>query len=219
MAVISKTVVSLLESTPSLLSSLKEGTLNANAVARKLKPEVEAILGKEVQLAAIAMAIRRAEKVVQTTPSPDWLLRRLGNLTVHSGVTEYIFETPEDTKTLSATIVELLEEAATGFSHYGLGSKESIVVCPNSLSPRVERALSDVRLLGKLPNMSVISINLPRETLISPGIYSAVFTTLSVKGINVIEAVSLGSELSLLVSDQDADRTFTAIKQLSGPRS
>lgn len=218
MAVISKTVVSLLEASPSLLSSLKEGTLNANAVARKLKPEVETLLGKEVQLAAVAMAIRRAEKSVRSAPSPDWLLRRLGNVTVRSGVTEYIVETPEDSRQFSAALIGILA-GSSEYTYFGLGTTESVIVCPSSMSPRVERAIADLRLLGKLPNMSVISISLPRETLISPGIYSAVFTTLAIKGINIVEAVSLGSELSVLVSDTDADRAFSAIKQLSGPKT
>jgi aspartokinase len=214
MATVASTVERLLKESPLLAQALKEDIANISSVARKLKPGVEQILHDEVPLETIAMAVRRTLPRLKVPQSPDWLLRRLTNISVRSSLTEFIFENSGNAGTIAGGVATLAGRHPGSFTHYSRGLMESVIVVGTNMAPDVERLLKEEKIIGKMPKLAAITIVLPRETLITPGIYAPLFSALSWRSINLIEAVSIGTELSLIVQEDDVEQTYSVIKAL-----
>ncbi|TSC55732.1 MAG: hypothetical protein G01um101418_753 [Parcubacteria group bacterium Gr01-1014_18] len=66
-----------------------------------------------------------------------------------------------------------------------------------------------------MKDLSSITIKLPEETITTPGVYYPILKALAWEGINIIEIISIGTELSILFKSNDVDRAFSIIKSLT----
>ena len=91
-----------------------------------------------------------------------------------------------------------------------------------------EKNLSDIELssfletfanpeefcIEKTNDLSAISIKLPTENVIIPGIYYFIFQRLSWEGVNINEVISTSNEFTILMDEDSVNVAFEVIKNL-----
>jgi hypothetical protein len=71
-------------------------------------------------------------------------------------------------------------------------------------------------LIQKLDNLASITVKLPKENIVVPGIYYFIFQRLAWEGIIINEVISTSNEFTILVSEEQVDVAFkvTGFKEL-----
>jgi hypothetical protein len=203
---------------PFLEGALVEGLVNLSALARRLRPEIEQRLGKSVNESAIIMALNRLVPRLELASTLKFrrIIADIGDIIVRSNLTDFTYN---NTATLYARQEQLLRElhsapmAQDVMCAFSQGIHETTLVVSSSLAPVVERIFSDEMLVLKRDRLSSITVRLPLENTLCPGVYYHIFKELAWDNINIAEVISTSNEFTVVVSDADIHRAFTILME------
>ncbi len=217
MKTISSVVESYIKSKPFLQSALAQGIINLTSLSRSIKPVIEEQLGKEVRNGAIVMALKRlsADLEFRATHKILKVLKNIGEITVRSSLTDYTFMLSETILNKQAKLLQEINSQDVFYTS-SRGVNETNIVVSNSMNPVVEEIFESERLLQKEENLSSISVKLPAENVVVPGIYYFIFQRLAWEGIILNEVISTTNEFTIIVGEDQIDKAFKVIKDLKG---
>lgn len=210
-------VEDIISRSPLLAEVLYEDIANISSVARQIRPQIEKKLYEEVSEEAVAMALHRMKRKIKPKVFASKFLKDLNNITVRSNLSEFIFLNSPDTTKIHEAILKKISSQKDVFFNISKGLFESIIVISSEFEKDVEKILKGQKKITKINDLSSITIKLSAETITTPGVYYLVLKALAWNGINLIEIISIGSELSIIFKSTDADRAFSVIKSLSTP--
>ncbi len=215
MITIPSTVEAVIKKKPFLESALIEGIVNLSALSRKIKPEIEAILGKEVNDGAIIMALNRLVPRLELVTQMKFkkVVENIGDIIVRSNLADYTFL---NSKTLYRRQSELLEHIKTMsdvFCTFSQGISETTLVVSSSMIPIVDKVFEGESRLSRMNNLSSITVKLPAENSIYPGVYYYIFKELAWDNINISEVISTTNEFTVVVNDADIHRAFSILME------
>lgn len=214
MTTIPQVVEDIISDSLCLEGALSEEVINYSALARKIKPEVEQRLSKEVQLGAVLMALRRLTKTLKPSKTVNKIIHANNDLIVRSNLTEFVIANADFLITMHEHLIKLAELKEQYFITITEGVFETTIIVSSELSERVEKVLTPSNIISVLKNLSSITIRLPISNVYAPGLYYFFLKALAWKGINVIEVVSSYTELTIILENKDVDRAFSALKRL-----
>jgi aspartokinase len=215
MKTIAQIAETLVKEKPFLVESLADGLINLSSLARKIQPEIEATLKKEVQAGAIVMALKRLVPSLQVTQNIKLkkMLSSIGDLILRSNLSDYSFKNSD---TLMACQIELMSVIGSDneiFYTIVQGVHETNIVASSTLQKDINRIFAKERSIIKQENLSSITLKLPLGNVMQPGLYYFILKELAWEGINIVEIVSTSHEFTLLVNDEDIDKAFLVIKK------
>jgi hypothetical protein len=216
MITVSQAVDEIIRRSPFLAEALSEDIANVSSVARRIRPQVEKRLLGSISEEAIAMALRRAARKKLKVPlSGIKVLKNLSNISVRSNIVEFIFPNPSDHIRVHRELLKNIEHKRDEFFHISRGLFESIVIVSADLEKTVDKILVGQKDISKINDLSSITIKLPLETIMTPGVYYPILKALAWEGLNLIEVISIATELSILFKNDDAERAFSVLKTLT----
>lgn len=195
-----------------LSEAFSKDIINASALARYIKPEVEEILLKKVSKASILMAIRRVS--INNKPQPRYkaILSYPPEMIVRSNLhTIYLLNSIELSDILSKITKHNNENY---FLNITQGTTETTVITSNNLYKEITTLLKHQKIISSFSNLSGITIKLPKEAIVTPGIYYFFLKSIAWEEINLQEIVSNYQELTLIFKDEDINRAFSILKSL-----
>ena len=213
---IAHAVRAYLNAKPFLSEALVDGIINYAGLARKLKPDIEAVLGYTIKDGAIVMALKRMapDYYHRISKGIDDLLSRLGDLTVRSEITGYTYGNSASLLIKQKNILEHLANLPTAFYSFNHGIYESTIVASHSLDTLIEANFSDEDLLQKTSDLASITMLLPRENVEISGLYYYIFKQLAWEGINVVEVISTTHEFTVVVAEKEVERSFQILRKV-----
>ncbi|MCO5725102.1 aspartate kinase [Robiginitalea marina] len=216
MKTISSAVEQYIKGKPFLQTALSQGIINLTSLARQVKPDIEAQLGKEVRNGAVVMALKRLSDDLEfrATHRIIKVLKDIGEITVRSALTDYTFLVSESILQNQMRLLREIHPQKDAFYTSSRGVNELNIVVSSSLNSLVEAFFEQERLTQKAENLSSISVKLPAENVSVPGIYYFIFQRLAWEGIILYEVISTTNEFTILVDEEQVDRAFTVIKDL-----
>jgi hypothetical protein len=216
MKTISSVVEQYIKNKPFLLSALSQGIINLTSLSRNILPELEEELGKEVKQGAVVMALKRltGELDFRTNYKILKVLKNIGEITVRSSLTDYTFLLSETILNKQAELIKELNKNKEAFYTSSRGVNETNIVVSNSMNRLVESIFAGEKLTQKTEGLSSITVKLPEENIVIPGIYYFIFQRLAWEGIILNEVISTTNEFTILVNDEQIDTAFKIIKDL-----
>ena len=213
---ISKALQDILVRSPFLEEAIADGLINVSSLARKLKPQIEERLNKEVKVGAIVMAINRMEPnyYYKVNIGIKDFVRNLGDIIVRSNLSDYTYAS---SKTLNQNKTKLLQMISQGNEHFctfSQGVYESTIIVSSVLDEQMSTIFQAEKQLSHKSALSSITIKLPAENTEISGLYYYIFKKLAWDGINIIEVISTTNEFTLVVRDDDVDRAFSILMNL-----
>jgi hypothetical protein len=216
MKTISSVVEDYIKNKPFLLSALSQGIINLTSLSRNILSELEAELGKEVKQGAVVMALKRlsVDLDFRTNHKILKVLKNIGEITVRSSLTDYTFLISDSILAKQAELIKELNKNKEAFYTSSRGVNETNIVVSNSMNRLVESIFVGEKLTQKTEGLSSITVKLPEENIIVPGIYYFIFQRLAWEGIVLNEVISTTNEFTILVNDEQIDSAFRIIKDL-----
>jgi hypothetical protein len=211
-------VEDLVRESPLLEEGLAIGVLNLSALARRLRPRVEAALARRASDAAVMMALKRlAPRAIPPERPVVKLLRQLRDLTVRSSLVEFTYRSSPTLLERQRDLLHAIARERDVFLTHTQGVYEATLIASARLAPKIEAAFKGERLVSRLDDLSAIVIPLPAKSVDTPGVHYTLLKQLALRGLNVVEVVSTYGELTIIVAKEDVDRAFSILKRFLWP--
>lgn len=216
MLTISQSVEKVVKVKPFVIEALTEGLLNISSLARQIHPTVEKLVGREVKLGAIIMALNRLVPTLERGHSPSFaeMLGSLGDIIVRSDLTDYTFRNSSTIFQCHISLMNAISDCHDVFYTMVRGVFESNLVVGSGLEHIVEKHFATEECTYKNDNLSAITLKLPAGNVQAVGFYYQILKFIAWEGINVKEVVSTTNEFTIIVGEDDIDRAFSILKNL-----
>ena len=213
---IGKITEELINKSPFLREAMTDDLINISALARKLKPELEEIIGKEVKEGAIVMAIKRMTPGLyhKLNIKITNVLGDLGDFLVRSNLIDYTFENSESLKAKQTELIKEVNKDNDSFFTLCKGVSETTFILSAQQSRIIETIFKTEKLRSHTPDLASITVKLPKINTEIYGIYYYILKHLAWEGINIVEIMSTSNEFTVVVKQDDVDKAFKILMQI-----
>lgn len=217
---LAEAVRQIIINTPFLEESLNDGIINVSSLARKIKPDVEELLGKNVKQGALVMAINRLEPsyYYKVNIGVKDFISTLGDIIVRSGLTDFTFAKSNTLESCKSQLMQKIAESENHFVTISQGIQESTLIVSSQLEEEVSHIFSEEKKLSSKSGLSSITIQLDESNVEISGIYYYIFKKLAWVGINIVEVISTTNEFTIVVAEEDIDQSFSILMGLKKKR-
>ena len=206
----------LINRSPFLREAMAEDLINISALARKLQPDIEEMMGKKVNEGAIVMAIKRMTPGLyqRLNMKITNMMGDLGDFLVRNNLTDFTFENSETLKTAQTQLFETISKEDDSFFALCQGVTETTYVLQERHSALMEKYFAKERLKSHNMNLSSVTVKLPNLNNEIYGVYYYLLKHLAWQGINIVEIVSTSTEFTIVVRQEDVESAFGILMQL-----
>lgn len=213
---IGKITEELINKSPFLREAMTDDLINISALARKLKPEIEEVTGKEVKEGAIVMAIKRMTPGLyhRLNVKITNVMGELGDFLVRSNLSDFTFENSESLKTKQADLIHEINKENDSFFTLCKGVSETTFIVNTQHDELINRMFSGEKLKSHTQDLASVTVKLPMVNTEIYGIYYYILKHLAWEGINIVELVSTSNEFTIVVKQDDVDKAFKILMQI-----
>ena len=213
---IGKITEEIIGRSPFLREAMTDDLINISSLARKIKPEIEEILGKEVKEGAIVMAIKRMSPGLyhRLNLKITNIIGELGDFLVRSNLEDYTFENTESLRLKQADLVTLVNTDSDVFYTICRGVTETTIICSQNISSKINNLLINERLKSHTADLASVTVKLPTVNSEVYGVYYYILKHLAWEGLNIVEVVSTANEFTIIVKQDHVDKAFKVLMQL-----
>ena len=212
MKTISTCVHDIIKHQPYLDDALARNIINFSSLAADLQPQVEKEMRKPVKQGSIIMALRRYHPKRSKFNAQHF--RKLGDIIVRSGVTEYTYINSKDTVAKKAALLEAVKDQTGIYLNYSSNFQESNFLVSTSLQPTIEEIFKNERLVSVSEELSSITIALPEKNTTTVGLYFYIFKLLAYEGIPVYEIISTSNYFTLFLEQDYVNQAFLLMNEI-----
>lgn len=213
---VSQALDQVLRQRPLILEGLSEGIINLSSLARKIQPEVEEQLQRDIKLGALIMALKRFEPglTIYLSDKIKNVVGTIEDITVRSNLSSFTFQNSDNLSELQASLIKEIATRKSVFYTISQGVFETTIIASDTVRIKLQTIFKNETLISQLDNLSSITLRLPKENKEVPGLYHFIFSRIVWEGINVHEVISTTHEFSVVVKSDDIERAFSALRNL-----
>lgn len=212
MKTISTVVHDLIRHQPYLDDALARNIINFSSLAADLQPQVEKEMHKPVKQGSIIMALRRYSPKRNRFARDNF--RKLGDIVVRSGITEYTYLNSVNLLANQANLVEAVKDQPGAYLNYSSNYQESNFLVSASLGELVEENFRNEVQVNLKTDLSSITIALPEGNTNTVGLYFYIFKLLAYEGIPVYEIISTTNYFTLFLEKEYINQAFFLMNEI-----
>ena len=214
MVTISHLVHKLVDEKVYLQEAIGKGIASYGSVAKRLKPEIEKELKKEVAHYAIVAALRRyAEKLnvqfkditFDASNSEVNLKTNIMDITVQK--TPGLFDKLKK-------IYDVINFSQGDILHIIYGRNTVSIVTNERYKNQICRFLQFEKIVNTEENLVALSFSIDKKLVKTPGVLFQILRNFAWESINIMEIISIDLEMIFVVSETDAVVGYKALQRL-----
>jgi len=211
---ISEVVVELLTRNHPVYEHLRMGLINYHALAESIKPTVDRITERDVNVGTIVVIIKRfSDSQSKIGLPPTMYVLRNSKMTLSSGVVDVTITPKRETFINELKrLVELSTELNERPHIFPLVNSIKIIADASDYG-KLKTALKSRYPLKPRVNASKIAIHLSEEAEKSPGIAAYITDLLYRNGINIVDAFLGYEDIILILDEFDGPRAYAILKE------
>lgn len=197
-----------------LTEAISKNLINMSSLARYMKPEVEDMLQKKVSYPSLIMALNRLSRRIKPKYIFKNIFKNAPELIVRSNLIQITIANSPSLIKKCALLMETFGAKNKYFFTVTLGIFETTIIASQDLKEEIENLLKGEKIAEEFNSLSAITIQLPKESILTPGIFNFFLKSLAWEGVNIIEIVSSHLELNIIVDKKETNRAFSIIQSL-----
>lgn len=218
---LSKIIDKLINQSPFIQEAISEGLINISSLARKLNPDIQKVLGKEVSDSAIIMAIKRmppgANQKIELKIKN--FMRELGDLIVRSNLVKFTYKNYVGISQDQSKFLAQIKDISDNFYTVSRGVSETTIITNAQFSDKILTMFQQESLISEMANLSAITMKLPAINTEISGVYYYLLKKIAWEGINLAEVISTTNEFTVVVDTKTVSHTFTVLMDLKSETS
>jgi len=200
----------IIKTQPLIEQALKQDIINLSQYAKIIQPLVEEKNMKKVQVGAIITALARIKTQIQTNFEIKF---KINDITLKFPLTEITFVTSSDHVQKTGELYNLFSQKQNHFLNIIAGNTETTIFVNSKYENDVIRVFKPHDPVKIIPHLAGISLKFSDQYLEVPGITYEVLKTLVWNKINLTEIISTYTEITLIISKKDSQRTFEILSE------
>ncbi len=213
---IGKITEEIIGRSPFLREAMTEDLINISSLARKIRPEIEEILGKEVKEGAVVMAIKRMSPGLyhRLNIKISSIVGEIGDYLVRSNLEDFTFENSESFRLKQPELLQIFQAESNAFYTVCRGVTETTIIASHSVSAKIKDLFRSERLKSHTNDLASITVKLPSVNSEVYGVYYYILKQLAWEGLNIIEVVSTANEFTVVVKQENIDKAFKVLMDI-----
>jgi len=196
-----------------LSEALSKDLINTTSLARYIKAEVEELTFKEVTIGSVTIAIKRLQKTYKKGYKKITVFPEAPDMIVRSNLT-LIYVKNSDNLLAELSKVEADSQTFKKKALFTYGRVETVILTNRINLNGIKKILKDEEISQCFPNVSSITIHLPKESVKNSGIFYFFIKSLAWEGVNILDMLSTETELTLVFEPQDINTAFGILRSL-----
>jgi hypothetical protein len=209
---ISDTIEQLLAKDIEIQHVLKLDCLNLSAYAKRIQPEVEQMVKKDVRIGSIVIALARIRKQLSTSkalyPPPTAM-----ELSVRSGLVEVVYERTTDNVTRFNSAQKQLQTTTDDFLIATQGIAEITLIANLEKLPALKKEFNGIKPKFELGPLSALTVRSTSKDIFTPNVFFSILKPFAIEQINIIEIVSTFTEITLIFEQKDVQKGFRILEK------
>lgn len=197
-----------------LTEAISKNLINISSLARYMKPEVEEMLQKNVSYPSLIMALNRLSRRIKPKYVFKNIFKNTPELILRSNLIEITVANSPSLIKKCASLMEAFGTKNKYFFTITQGIFETTFIVSQDLKKEIKKLLKEEAIAEEFNNLSAITIQLPKESIFTPGIFNFFLKSLAWEGVNIIEIVSSHLELTIILNKKETNRAFSIIQSL-----
>ena len=191
----------IIEDNPDLKEIFLSPHVNISSLAKEIKPKVEEILFKKVNLISIILSLKRIKETLK--PKKIKIYQSLPDILIKNNVVEVIFDLKDER--LKKDFMEIFNQ-----SYAFVKEADELTIIFDSIKWR--RMKFNTKPKKIILDLDVVHIILPEESIYVPGLYYHFLKAIQSKEISLVEIFSSYTELSFVVFQKDSEMVIKMIR-------
>jgi hypothetical protein len=212
MITIPEKVEELVNQSPYLREAITDKIVNLSALARQLKPQIDAALLRDSSESAIFIALQRYAATLkpyyQVNPA-DYL----ANLGLRTELFELTVKNSASLLNKLSKLAKSLEDQHASLFVFTQGQYETTIITSASLKTTLNETLKEEVITNTIPDLTGITLQRTHGQVETTGVLQFPLRILAWEGISVIEIVTTLNEMMIIVRDFEVDKAVSSIRQ------
>lgn len=209
---ISNCVKQVINRTPFINDMLLQDVISYSNLSRSIQPKVEALVGSEVNLSAIVMAVRRYADDLRKEAAVHRHEKIQYEISMKTGIYDVNFVRSDRFISRLSELYGKVNLQKGDFLNASIGSHEISLAISEKYREIAEETLSGEEILHRKDNMVALSISFTGDFLQTPGILYMATRKLAWENINLTEIVSTMNELTFVIEKADSLKAFEVLE-------
>lgn len=197
-----------------LTEAISKNLINMSSLARYMKPEVEAMLQKKVSYPSLIMSLNRLSRRIKPKYIFKNIFKNAPELIVRSNLIQITIVNSPSLIKKCALFMETFGAKNKYFFTITQGIFETAITVSLDLKKEIKKILKGEIITEEFSTLSAITIQLPKKSIVTPGIFNFFLKSLAWEGVNIIEIVSSHLELTIIIDKKETNRAFGIIQSL-----
>lgn len=211
MASIASIVRDLIYEDISIQDALQRGFANLSAIARVIRPQVEAAIGKRVNKETLVTSLKRVRLEYEGVPTG---IREVVSRSVVNVRTHIVKLSLERSRRSLRTVRHLLASYQEEFLQVSESISAVTLIFDERLLEQIRRAFAKSDIMEEATVLAAIIVRSPTAIIKTPGCAITFLNYISRRHINIEDVVSCYTDTIIVVKMQDAGKAFEALAQL-----
>ena len=192
----------IIDDDPDLKEIFLSKHVNISSLAKEIKPKVEGILFKKVNLISIILSLKRLKE--KTKSKKIKIYKSVPDILIKNNVIEVIFDI--NFKSNAQDFIEKIIKNSYAF----VKEENELTVIFDKLKWKNIKIKTQPKKI--IDNLDMIHIILPEESIYIPGLYYQFLKAIQSKKISLVEIFSSYSQLSFVIFQKDTETMIKVIR-------
>jgi len=214
MVTVSHVVNKLVNEKIYLHEALSKKIASYGSVAKRLKPEIEQELGKEVEHTAIVTALRRYSDKINIRARDVKFDTRHSEVNLKTHIIDInVLKTQELFDKLKR-FYDLVDFERGDILHIIYGRTHVAIVTNERYKQRILNLLQNLKIKKVEEDLVALTFTVGKERIEKPGVLFKITRSLAWENINIVEIISVDMEVTFIVDKKDAIKGYNALETL-----
>jgi aspartokinase len=207
---IADAVTAIVEGNPTLQLGMRNRILNLSQVAKFIQPLVAARVKKEVQPAALTMALSRMQRsLTKVQRLAKEVPFQLDSLSIHSGLAVITYSNTQRLRQIVNGLVNRLQKREI-YITVTEGVRQLTVLVDTREIAGLREAIEE-KPLRVQEKVAALAVNFHSDYTESPGFFFTIFQKLYLQNVNIVEIASTSNELIIYLEERDVELAFDTL--------
>ena len=204
----------IIERSRYLQEALEKKLINTSSLARYIKPELEEMLIRKTSTSSVIMAISRIAKKLKPRFKYKNIFKTAPDMITRSNLLEINIKNSKNLIEKYPSLLKLSQSQKESFFTITQGVFETTIITSRDLYPNIKKMVGRKDVVDEFHDLCSITIRLPKEAIVTPGVFYFFLKSLAWEGVNIIEVVSAYRELTLILERKETNKAFTILQSL-----
>ena len=214
MVTISHVVSKLINEKIYLYEALDKKIASYGSVAKRLKPEIEKELGKEVKDSAIVTAIRRYAEKINNRGNKISFKSKYAEVNLKTHIIDINILKTHDLFDKLKRFYEIINFDSGDILHVIYGRTHVAIITNERNKEKILNLLQFQKIKKIEEDLVALSFTVGRRRIDKPGVLFKVTRALAWENINIVDIISVDFEIHFIVNKKDAIKGYNALEKL-----